>query len=119
MGEPGRHLFIVNDAPYGSERPYNALRLCLALGKLGAEIRIFLIADAVACAKAGQHVPEGNYSIERMIRGCLVRGAVVGTCGTCMDARGMTDADLQAGVRRSSMAELAEWTTWADKVLVW
>lgn len=115
-----RHLFVVNDAPYGDERPYNALRLCLALAKQDrVEIRIFLIADAVACAKPGQRVPEGNYSIERMLRGCLTKGAVVGACGTCMDARGMTDAELQSGVHRSTMAELAEWTTWADKIQVW
>ena len=26
-------LVVVNDQPYGSERPYNALRLATALGK--------------------------------------------------------------------------------------
>jgi uncharacterized protein involved in oxidation of intracellular sulfur len=36
-----------------------------------------------------------------------------------MDARGLTDDELQPGIRRSSMAELAEWTVWADKVQVW
>jgi uncharacterized protein involved in oxidation of intracellular sulfur len=34
-----------------------------------------------------------------------------------MDARGLIDADLVAGAHRSSMAELAEWTLWAEKVL--
>jgi uncharacterized protein involved in oxidation of intracellular sulfur len=36
-----------------------------------------------------------------------------------MDARGLKDEDLLAGSRRSSMAELADWTAWADKVLTW
>jgi hypothetical protein len=40
---------IVNDQPYGSERPYNALRL----------------ADAVACAIAGQQLPDGHYGGRR------------------------------------------------------
>ena len=40
-----------------------------------------------------------------------------GACGTCMDARGVTDADLLAGAHRSSMAELAAWTAWAEKVV--
>jgi uncharacterized protein involved in oxidation of intracellular sulfur len=123
-GSPGaevaHHLFVINDAPYGSERPYNALRLCLALAKRDdVAIRIFLMADAVGCARAGQKPPDGSYSVERMLHGCLVRRVEVGACGTCMDARGLTDDLLQPGVRRSSMAELAEWTTWADKVQVW
>ena len=61
-------LFIINDAPYGNERAYNALRLAGALsGKEGEQVRVFLMADAVACAKAGQKVPEGCYSIQVML----------------------------------------------------
>ena len=49
-------LFILNDPPYGTERCYNALRLAHALGKAEStnEITIFLMADAVGCAKRGQ-----------------------------------------------------------------
>jgi len=114
------YLFILNDAPYGDERPYNALRLCLALAKKGGvDIKVFLMADAVGCARAGQTTPEGSYNIERMLRGCATRGIEIGACGTCMEARGLTDDQLMAGTHRSSMAELADWTAWADKVLTW
>lgn len=52
-------LFILNDAPYGTERSYNGLRLARALSKLeGQSVRVFLMGDAVACAKQGQKVPE-------------------------------------------------------------
>jgi sulfur relay (sulfurtransferase) complex TusBCD TusD component (DsrE family) len=27
------YLFVVNDSPYGNERPYNALRLAMQLAK--------------------------------------------------------------------------------------
>jgi uncharacterized protein involved in oxidation of intracellular sulfur len=48
-------LVIVNDQPYGSERPYNALRLAGALAKREeVELRVFLFGDAVGCAVAGQ-----------------------------------------------------------------
>lgn len=48
-------LFIINDAPYGNERAYNALRLAGVLaGKEDQRVRVFLLADAVGCAKAGQ-----------------------------------------------------------------
>ena len=115
-----RYLFILNDAPYGSERPYNGLRLCLKLvAREDAGIRIFLLADAVGCAKAGQQTADGTYNIERMLHGLVTRGVEVGVCGSCMDARGLADDQLLAGTRRSSMAQLAEWTAEADKVLTW
>ncbi len=48
-------LFILNDAPYGTERSYNALRLAGALSKTeGEEVRLFLIGDGASCAKAVQ-----------------------------------------------------------------
>jgi uncharacterized protein involved in oxidation of intracellular sulfur len=112
-------LLILNDAPYGNERPYNGLRLATALAKLDdSEVRVFLMADAVACAKPGQTTPDGYYNIGRMIKGLVGRGIAVGCCGTCLDARGCSETDLAEGTHRSSMAELAEWTAWADKVIV-
>ncbi|MGC2047302.1 MAG: hypothetical protein WA635_01635 [Gallionella sp.] len=35
-----------------------------------------------------------------------------------MDARGLADSDLAEGAHRSTLAELVEWTAWADKTLV-
>ena len=109
---------ILNDGPYGTERSYNGLRLALALAKTAeTTVRVFLMADAVACAKPGQTTPDGYYNVGRMLKGLTSRRAEVGTCGSCMDARGYTDADLAEGVCRSSMSQLAEWTLWADKVV--
>ena len=113
-------LIIINDPPYGSERVYNALRLALALKKKNPEqtVDVFLMADAVAAAKAGQETPNGYYNIERMLKLVLVNKGRVLLCGTCMNARGLDDAAIMEGARRSSMAELAEITEAADKVLV-
>jgi uncharacterized protein involved in oxidation of intracellular sulfur len=111
-------LFIVNDAPYGNERAYNALRLAGALAsREGQAVRLFLMADAVACAKGGQKVPEGYYNVQIML-GKVARKGEVGLCGTCMDARGLRDDELIEGARRSTLALLADWTAEADKVLV-
>ena len=109
-------LFILNDAPYGTERSYNALRLAKALSKRdGESVRVFLIGDAVACAKAGQKVPEGFYNAGDMVR---MVGGEVGLCGTCMDARGIGADEVVEGAHRSTLVELATWTVEADKVLV-
>lgn len=113
-----RCLIILNDPPYGTERSYNGLRLALSLAKTeGTELRLFLMADAVLCAKPGQKTPEGYYNVERMLRGLATKEAQIGACGSCMDARGMSDADLMPGAHHSSMGELTSWTLWADKVV--
>lgn len=111
-------LFILNDAPYGNERVYNGLRLAGALATREDEsVRLFLMADAVGCAKGGQKVPEGYYSVQLML-GKVARKGEVGLCGTCMDARGLRDEELIDGARRATLAQLADWTAAADKVLV-
>lgn len=112
-------LFILNDSPYGTERSYNALRLAGAVAKRGTdEVRVFLMADAAACAKGGQSVPQGYYNLERMLRSLAQRQVPVGVCGTCMDARGIAEEELTEGARRSTLDELASWTEWAEKTLV-
>jgi uncharacterized protein involved in oxidation of intracellular sulfur len=111
-------LLILNDGPYGTERSYNGLRLALSLAKAeDVDLRVFLMADAVACAKPGQTTPDGYYNIGRMLKGLTSRGVEVGACGSCLDTRGYTDADLADGVCRSSMAQLTQWTIEADKVV--
>ena len=112
-------LFILNDAPYGSERSYNGLRLAGALSKgEGEEVKLFLLGDAASCAKRGQKVAEGFYNIQLMLGRVVRNKAEVGACGTCMDARGIADAELVDGTRRSTLADLTAWTQWADKVIV-
>ena len=112
-------LFIINDPPYGTERCFNALRLALALLKEEEkpQVTVFLMADAVLAAKAGQKTPDGYYNLERMIKG-VIRHANVVLCGTCMDARGIGEEELVPGATRGSMPQLADLTVSADKVLI-
>lgn len=113
------NLFILNDAPYGTERSYNALRLATSLAKNEAEtVRVFLMGDAAACARSGQKVPQGYYNAGDMLVIVARKNAEIGVCGTCMDARGLADTDLVEGAKRSTLAQLTEWTACADKVLV-
>lgn len=112
-------LIIINDAPYGTEKAYNALRLANQVLKDHPETRvnIFLLADAVTCGIANQKTPDGYYNIGKMIKVFVRNGGKIKTCGTCMDARGMTELPLEEGVERSNMKEFAQWTVDADKVI--
>ena len=113
-------LFILNDAPYGSEKTYNALRLAMALQKdqPGTETLVFLMADAVTAALPAQSTPQGYYNIERMVKSVINKGGQVRLCGTCCEARGIKAMPLLSGAEISTMSQLAQWTVESEKVLV-
>ena len=111
-------LILINDAPYGTEKAYNALRLAMQLGKEheDVEVRVFLMADAANCALANQNTPNGYYNIERMLKAVLAKGGKVKICGSCAEARGLKSASLLEGTEISTMAELTNWVVDSDKV---
>ncbi|HEY7487136.1 MAG TPA: DsrE family protein [Streptosporangiaceae bacterium] len=112
-------LVVINDSAYGSERSYNALRLAGVLATRDeADVRVFLLGDGVSCALAGQRVPNGFYHVDRMLTSFVRHGGKVGCCGTCLDARGISEDILIDAATRSTMEELADWTLDADEVLV-
>ena len=70
-------LSIINDGPYGNERPYNALRLAMKLAnRPETSVSVFLVGDGVNCAMAGQQTPNGYYNIERMLKSIASHGDV-------------------------------------------
>ncbi len=72
-----KFLFIINDAPYGNERPYNALRLAHEprQTRWGRSARLSY-RGWCACALKGQKTPAGYYNIERMVKALASRGKV-------------------------------------------
>ena len=112
-------LFIINNAPYGTEKAYNALRMAMTILKEDetAEVRIFLMADAATAALPNQNTPQGYYNIERMIKSVLLKGGKVKICGSCAEARGIKDLQLIEGAELSTMKELVQWTLDCDKSL--
>lgn len=115
-----KFLFIINDAPYGTEKAYNALRLANQIYRdyVDSEITIFLMADAVACAIPNQKTPDGYYNIERMLKGVVVKKGKIKICTSCVEARGIKDIKFVNGAELSTMKELAKLTVESDKVLV-
>jgi uncharacterized protein involved in oxidation of intracellular sulfur len=112
-------LFILNDPPYGTERSYNGLRLAYALSKReGEQVQVFLLGDGTACAKRGQKTPTGYYNLESMLKGLVTRKAEIAVCGSCIDARGITEGELAEGAARGTIEQLATWTAEAGRVLV-
>ncbi len=112
-------LIIINDAPYGTEKAYNALRMAMTLQKENpdVEVLIFLLADSVGCAIPNQKTPQGYYNIERMLKSIIQKGAKIKACGGCSEARGISELNLIDGVEISNMKEFSNWVVEADKIL--
>lgn len=75
--EAKKILFVVNDAPYGNERSYNALHHAMNLVKReSVEVKVFLVANGIFRARKGQKTPKGYYNVERMLKSLAMRGKV-------------------------------------------
>src|SRR5512137_2072603 len=109
-------LIVLNDAPYGTEKAYNGLRLAIALQARDNKVNVFLMADAVFCGIPRQEPPPGYYNINEMLGRVLLKGGRVAACGSCMKARGLSIESLLKGVEQGSMALLSEWTEKSSKI---
>ena len=110
-------LLLVENPPYGSEGPYNALRLADALLGRGEWVDLFFIGDGVHAARAGQDPSGASDSVEGHVRAVLDRGAEVTLCGTCCRSRGLADADVVEGARVGTVRDLADLVVGADRVV--
>lgn len=112
-------LLVINGSAYGLDSTFNAIRLAGTLIKRdGISVTIFLMGDGVTAAMQNQKTPDGYYKLDRMLSIVLRNSGVIECCGSCMDARGISDEMLIEGSKRSTMDSLADLTLAADKVLV-
>ena len=108
---------IVNGTPYGSELPYNALRLAAALLVKENWVELFFMGDAVHTARRGQDPRGAHASLEEMLAELTAKGAVATLCGTCCQTRGLTVDDVVYGVRIGTIHDLADLVARSDRVV--
>ena len=110
---------IINSSAYGLDSTYNAIRLAGSLSKReNVNVTVFLMGDGVTAAIQNQKTPDGYYKLDRMLTILVRNNGIIECCGTCMDARGISDEMLIKDSKRSTMEILAGHTLAADKVLV-
>jgi uncharacterized protein involved in oxidation of intracellular sulfur len=108
---------IINDAPYGIEKPWNALRLARALVAIKQKVNIFLLGDAALLAKKGQQTPPGYYNLAQMLGELLTLGVNVRACGTCLNSRGIKGDELVGEAAVGKMLDLAHWIEESSKIV--
>jgi uncharacterized protein involved in oxidation of intracellular sulfur len=120
-----RVFIVITHPPYGNENTRSALRIARRLRKNpDAEVALFLMADAVYCARKGEAHAEGvyhpelglAYSAPQMLA-VIMDTAEVFACGTCMGEREMPEDELLEGVVVGTMDVIADYTARADRVL--
>jgi uncharacterized protein involved in oxidation of intracellular sulfur len=111
-------LIILNAPPYGSERCLSALRLATALAgsDAAAKVSLFLMSDATVLGLPNQVDGSGN-GLQGMVEALVGYGVDIRLCRTCALARGLAELPLIPGVAIGTLAELAETTLAADKVV--
>lgn len=69
-------LFVLREAPLGSEDAYHARRLAVSLQREqeDVEVDVFLLGDAVACALPDQKRTQGWHKVERMLAAVIEKG---------------------------------------------
>ena len=70
---------VVQDAPYGTEKAYNALSYASALLAQQVAVNLFLLADGVGMANRNQKTPTGYYNTAGMLSELIAKGVKVKT----------------------------------------
>ncbi len=112
------YTIIITEAPYGKERAYTALRFARTCDIEGHKVRIFLIENGVYLAKKGQKPASDQPNLTGYVEDLISGGHEVKACVVCIQARGLSETDLIAGVKAATIHELVEWTTNSDKTIV-
>ncbi len=110
-------LFLLNDAPYRSDKNYNALRTAIQLQKQDQSIQvwIYLMSDSVTGALLGQKEKTGQYNIGEMFSNIIKQGGEVKLCTSCAESRGVTT--VVPGAVLGTLPDLTKWIVESDKTL--
>lgn len=113
-------LIVLNREPYdGTDVTWNALRLAGTLVERNAQVRLFLMNDAVDLARDANK-PPANYDqdLSQMVRELIQKGVPVKVCGTCMARCGIyKNQPYFDGAEKSTMGALGDWVLDSDRVL--
>ena len=110
-------VIFINSSPYGSEQPFNALRLAQALELADEPVELLLMGDAVNTARRGQDPRAAHASLESLLTGLIKKGAAVTLCGTCCQTRGLKEVDLVEGAATGTIHDFARIVRGSNKVV--
>ncbi len=108
---------FVGTGAYSTERPYTALRFAYTALLDENKVKMFFFEDGIFALKKNQN-PSNIYNIQEWIQNCFdEENFEIASCGVCMKARGVDQAELIDGIQTGTMEMAVEWTKQSDKQL--
>ena len=108
---------IVNGSPYGSELPYNALRLAAALLVKEHWVELFFLGDGVHTARRGQDPRGAHASLEDDAGRAARQGRRGHAVRHLLPDSRPHGADVVDGVRLGTIHDLADLVARSDRVV--
>jgi uncharacterized protein involved in oxidation of intracellular sulfur len=92
------------------EKVWNAFRFAVTSRKLGYDVKLFLMGEAVEC----EGLVHEKYNVDEQLKLYVSIGGEILACGTCLKSRHLEGTD---SCPLSTMVDCVNMVTWADKVL--
>jgi sulfur relay (sulfurtransferase) complex TusBCD TusD component (DsrE family) len=92
------------------EKAWNAFRFAVTSKKLGHEVKVFLMGEAVEC----EGLTHEKYNVDEQLKTFVEIGGELLACGTCLKSRQLED-DTTCPI--STMVDCVNMVVWADKTV--
>lgn len=92
------------------EKAWNAFRFAVTAKKLGHEVKVFLMGEAVEC----EGLSHEKYNVDSQLKAFTREGGEILACGTCLKSRQLEGTE---SCPVSTMVDCVNLVVWADKVV--
>jgi uncharacterized protein involved in oxidation of intracellular sulfur len=92
------------------EKAWNAFRFAVTSKKMGYDVKVFLMGEAVEC----EGLVHEKYNVDEQLKLYVSLGGEILACGTCLKSRHLDGTEL---CPLSTMLDCVNMVTWADKVV--
>ncbi len=93
------------------EKAWNAFRFAITCIKLGLEVKVFLMGEAVEC----EGLTHEKYNVDAQLKNYVNAGGEILACGTCIKSRQLEDSMEVCPI--STMVDCVNVVVWADKTV--
>lgn len=92
------------------EKAWNAFRFAVTATKLGHEVKVFLMGEAVEC----EGLTHEKYDVDEQLKSFVREGGEILACGTCLKSRHLSSTET---CPISTMIDCVNLVVWADKTV--
>ncbi len=92
------------------EKAWNAFRFAVTTRKLGHEVKVFLMGEAVEC----EGLVHEKFNVDEQLKSFVGEGGEILACGTCLKSRQLKSSDA---CPMSTMVDCVNVVVWADKTV--